>query len=180
MRSDKLPLILPNDFNLFRSSTIWLSQVWLFLLCVQNGNLEVASTLYMSFGPFDLQKNEAEANIVNYPGQLILGRGSSTENSEGECLVSSSARLLSVPLPLQPHAWHGINGSVHGNDRGWDGCMASPTQWTWVWVNSRSWWWTGRPGVLQSKGSQRVGHDWAGELNYLLNRTDGKQQWYLF
>ena len=43
--------------------------------------------------------------------------------------------------------------------------MASPTQWTWVWVNSGSWWWTGRPGVLQSTGSQRVGHDWATELN---------------
>ena len=49
---------------------------------------------------------------------------------------------------------------------GWDGWMASPTQWTWVWVNSRSWWWTGRPGVLQSMGSQRVGHSWATELNW--------------
>ena len=44
---------------------------------------------------------------------------------------------------------------------GWDGWMASLTQWTWVWVNSRSWWWTRRPGMLQSMGSQRVGHDWA-------------------
>ena len=43
-----------------------------------------------------------------------------------------------------------------GDDRGWDGWMASPTQWTWVWVNSGSWPWTGRPGVLQSMGSQRV------------------------
>jgi len=51
-----------------------------------------------------------------------------------------------------------------GDDRGWDGWMASPTQWTWVWVNSRSWWWTGRPGVLWFMGSQRVGHDWATEL----------------
>ena len=42
----------------------------------------------------------------------------------------------------------------------------SPTQWTWVWVNSGSWWWTGRPGVLQFMGSQRVGHDWATELNW--------------
>ena len=42
-----------------------------------------------------------------------------------------------------------------GADRGWDGWMASPTQWTWVWVSSRSWWWTGKPGVLQSMGSQR-------------------------
>ena len=51
-------------------------------------------------------------------------------------------------------------------DRGWDGWMASPTRWTWVWVNSRSWWWTGRPGVLQFMGSQRVRHDWASELNW--------------
>ena len=48
---------------------------------------------------------------------------------------------------------------------GWDAWMALPTQWTWVWVNSRSWWWTGRPGMLQSVGSQRVRHDWATELN---------------
>ena len=44
--------------------------------------------------------------------------------------------------------------------------MASPPLWTWVWVNSGSWWWTGRPGVLQSMGLQRVGHDWATELNW--------------
>ena len=49
---------------------------------------------------------------------------------------------------------------------GWDGWMASPTRWTWVWVNSGSWWWIGRPGVLQFMGSQRVGHDWATELNW--------------
>ena len=46
-----------------------------------------------------------------------------------------------------------------------DNCMASPTQWTWIWVNSESWRWTGRPGVLQSMGSQRIRHDWATELN---------------
>ena len=54
-------------------------------------------------------------------------------------------------------------------EKGWqrmrDGWMASPTQWTWVWVNSRSWWWTGRPGVLQSMGSQRVWRNWVTELN---------------
>ena len=52
----------------------------------------------------------------------------------------------------------------------WDGWMASPTQWTWVWVNSGSWWWAGRPGVLQSMGLQRVGHDWATELNWTERR----------
>ena len=52
-----------------------------------------------------------------------------------------------------------------GDDRGWDGWMASPTRWTWVWVNSRSWCGTGRPGVLRFMESQRVGHGWATELN---------------
>ena len=51
---------------------------------------------------------------------------------------------------------------------GWGGWMASPTQWTWVWVNPGSWWWTGRPGVLQFMGSQRVRHDWVTELNWIL------------
>ena len=51
-----------------------------------------------------------------------------------------------------------------GDDRGWDGCMASLTRWTLVWGKSRSWWWTGRPGVLRFMGSQRVGHNWATEL----------------
>ena len=53
-----------------------------------------------------------------------------------------------------------------GGDRGWDGWMASPIRWTWIWVNSGRWWWTGRPGVLQFMGSQRVGHDWATKLNW--------------
>ena len=47
---------------------------------------------------------------------------------------------------------------------GWDGWMASPAQWTWIWVNSGSWWWTGRAGVLRSMRSRRVRHDWASEL----------------
>ena len=53
-----------------------------------------------------------------------------------------------------------------GMIKGWDGWMASPTQWTWVWVSSGSWWWTGRPGMLQSMGLQRVRPDWATELNW--------------
>ena len=60
-----------------------------------------------------------------------------------------------------------ILGAVgDGDDRGWDGWMASLTRWTWVWANSGSWWWTGRPGVLRFMGLQRVGHDWATELNW--------------
>ena len=59
-----------------------------------------------------------------------------------------------------------------GDHRGWDGWMASATQWTWVWVNSGSCWWTGIPGLLQSTGSQRVGHDWATKLNWILSNLD--------
>ena len=59
-----------------------------------------------------------------------------------------------------------IEGRRRRDDRGRDGWMASSTQWTWVWVDSRSWWWTGRPDVLQFMGSQRVGHDWVTELNW--------------
>ena len=60
----------------------------------------------------------------------------------------------------------GIGAGGEGDDRGWDGWMASLTRWTWVSLNSGSWWWTGRPGVLRFMGSQRVGHDWATELNW--------------
>ena len=62
--------------------------------------------------------------------------------------------------------WEGLRARGEGDDRGWDGWMASPTGWTSVWVNSGSWWWTGRPGVVRFIGSQRVGHDWATELNW--------------
>ena len=59
----------------------------------------------------------------------------------------------------RPWCWKRLKVGGEGDDRGWDGWMASLTQWTWVWGNSRSWWWTGRPGVLQSMGSERIGHD---------------------
>ena len=62
--------------------------------------------------------------------------------------------------------WEGLGAGGEGDDRGWDSWMASPTWWTWVWVNSGSWWWTGRPGVLQIMGLQRVGHAWVIELNW--------------
>ena len=59
-----------------------------------------------------------------------------------------------------------IEGRRRRDDRGWDSWLASLTQWTWVWVNSGSWWWTGKPDVLHSMGLQRVRHDWVTELNW--------------
>ena len=69
-----------------------------------------------------------------------------------------------------PWCWQRLKVGGEGGDRGWDGWIASPTQWTWVWVNSRCWWWTGRPGVLRFMGSQRVGRDWVNKLN--------RTEWY--
>ena len=68
----------------------------------------------------------------------------------------------------RPWCWEGLRAGGEGHDRGWDGWMASPTRCTWVWVNSGSWWWTGRPGSLRFMGSQRVGHDWVTELNWVM------------
>ena len=64
----------------------------------------------------------------------------------------------------RPWCWERLKAG-EGDDRGWDGWMASPIWWTWVWASSGNWWWTGKPGVLQSMGLQRVWHDWAAELN---------------
>ena len=63
-----------------------------------------------------------------------------------------------------PWCWGRLKVGEERDDRGWDAWMASPTWWAWVWVSSRSWWWTGRSGVLRFMGSQRVGHDWVTEL----------------
>ena len=65
----------------------------------------------------------------------------------------------------RPWCWERLKAR-EGDNRRQDGWMASLTQWTWVWVSSGSWWWTEKPGVLQSMGSQRVGHDWVTEKNW--------------
>ena len=64
----------------------------------------------------------------------------------------------------RPWCWERFREGGEGDDRGWDGWMASPTQWAWVWVNSRSWCWTGKPGMLQSMVSQRVRQEWETEV----------------
>ena len=69
-------------------------------------------------------------------------------------------------IPIWLWCWERLKAGGEGDDRGWDGWMASWTQRTWVWVNFGSWWWTGRSGMLQSMGSQRIRHDWVTELNW--------------
>ena len=72
--------------------------------------------------------------------------------------------------------WERLRAGGEGYNRGWDSWMASSTQWTWVWVNSDSWWWTGRPGVLQSMGLQRVRHNWATVLTDLQKKNKKQEK----
>ena len=85
----------------------------------------------------------------------------------------------------RPWCWERLKAGREGDNRGWDGWIASSTQWTWVWVSSRSWWWTGKPGVLQLMGSQRVRHDRATELsewclNWVRSWLEAKTLWNRF
>ena len=100
--------------------------------------------------------------------QSILKEISPEYTLEGKMLKHNALATWCDELThwKSPWCWERLRGGGEGDDRGWDGWMASQTRWTWVWVNSRSRWWTGRPGVLWLMGSQRVRHDWATELNW--------------
>ena len=103
--------------------------------------------------------------------QSILKKISPEYSLEGLMLKLTNSNTLATSFKELTHwkrlwCWARLKAGGKGDDRRWDGWMASSTWWTWVWVNSGSWWWTGRPGVLQSMGSKRVGHNWATELNW--------------
>ena len=103
-------------------------------------------------------------------------QGSPTSLQEGDptltnanCCWSWSSNPLVTWCEEPTHwkrswCWERLRAGAEGGGRGWDGWVASLTRWTWVWVDSGSWWWTGRPGMLRFMGSQRVGHDWVTEL----------------
>ena len=105
-----------------------------------------------------------------YYNQSILKEISPGYSLEGMMLNWNSSTLATSWEELthwkRLWCWEGLGAGGEGDDRGWDGWMASWTRWTWVWVNSGRWWWTGRPGVLRFMGSQRVGHNWVTELNW--------------
>ena len=102
-----------------------------------------------------------EIKLVNPKGWIFTGR----TDIEADAPVLCSPDCEEQTCWKRPWCWERLKAKGEGDDRGWDGWMASPTWWAWVWVSSGSWWWTGRPGVLQSMGSQRAGHNWATELN---------------
>ena len=107
---------------------------------------------------------------VRRSNQLILKEISPEYSLEGLMLKLKLYTLATWCKELihwkRPWCWEILKVGGEGDDRGWDGWMVSPTQWTWVWASFRSWWWTGKPDVLQSTGSQRIGHNWATELNW--------------
>ena len=101
--------------------------------------------------------------------KLINPKGNQSWIFTGRTDAEAEAPILWPPDVKnwkRPWCWERLKTGAEGDNRGWDGWIASPTQWTWVWVGSGSWWLTGRPGVLQFMGSQRVRNNWATELNW--------------
>ena len=91
--------------------------------------------------------------------------GSTDAEAETPILTTSCEELTHWK---RPWCWEGLGVGGEGDDREWDGWMASLTRWTWVWVNSRSWWWTGRPGVLRFMGSRMT--EWLNCTEYILKK----------
>ena len=113
---------------------------------------------------------ELQGDPVNPKGNqswIFIGR----TDAEAEAPVFWPPDMKNWLTGKDTDSWERLKVSGKGNDRGWDGWMASLTQYTWVWASSGSWWWTGKLGVLQSLGSQRVGHNLATELIKLAFRS---------
>ena len=129
----------------------WVLKNWYFWTVVLEKTLE---------SPLDCK----EIQLVHPKGNqswIFIGR----TDAEAETLILWPPDVKNRFDLERPWCWKRLKAGGRGDDRGWDGWMASPTRWTWVWVSSRRWWWTGKPGMVQSVGLQRVGHDWA-HTNY--------------
>ena len=137
--------------------------------------------LFTTYTPFELW---CWRRLLRVPWTARRSNQSILKEISPECslegmMLSWNSNILATSCEELTHwkrlwCWEGLGAGGEGDDRRWDGWMASPTWWTWVWVNSRSWWLTGRPGVLQFMGSQRVGHDWETELNW-TKKTESKE-----
>ena len=129
----------------------WMLKKWWFWIMVLEKTLE---------SPFDCK----EIQPVHPNGNkswIFIGR--TDAESETPILWPSDAKNWHWK---RPWCWERLKAGGEGDDRGWDGWMASLTNWTWIWAGSGSWWWTGKPSVLQSMGLQRVGQDWVTKLTW--------------
>ena len=130
----------------------WVPKNWCFWTVVLEKTLE---------SPLDCK----EIQPVHPKGDqswIFIGR----TDAEAETLILWPPDVKNWLIWKDPDAGKDWRQGGEGDDRGWDGWMASLTLWTSVWVSSGSWWWTGRPGVLQSMGLQKVRYNWATELNW--------------
>ena len=100
--------------------------------------------------------------------QCWIFTGSTDAEAEAPIVWPPDAKNKELTPWKRSWCWERLKAGGEGGDRGWDGWMESPTQWTRVWASSGSWWWTGKPGMPQSMGSQRDGHDRVTELNWDL------------
>ena len=112
------------------------------------------------------QLGDQTVNPKGNQSWIFIGR----TDAETETPILWPPDLKNCLFGKDPDAGKDWRPGGEGDDRGWDGWMASLTRWTWVWSNSGSWWWTGMPGMLQSMGSQRVGHDWSTELEMAFSQ----------
>ena len=117
--------------------------------------------------------------------QPIHPKGNQSLIFIGRTEAEAETPILSPPCEdlthwKRPWCWEGLKAGGEGDDRGWDGWMSSPTGWTWVSASSGSWWWTGKPGVLQSMWLQRVRHVWATDLNWTCSPTPTGKQFALY
>ena len=151
---------LSSESYCFSSSHVWMWELghkerwaqknWFFLTVVLEKTLE--NSLDCKIKPVNSKRNQLNIHWMNW------------------CWSWSSNTLATGQEELthlkRPWCWERLKVGGKGDARGWDGWMASPTWWTWVWASSRSWRWTGKPGMLHSMGLQRVRHDWVTELNH--------------
>ena len=156
---------LPTKVRLVKAVVFFSSHVWMWELDCEEGRVPKNWCVWTAV----LEKT-LESPLQGYPTSPFWRRSTLGFLWKEWCLSWNSSTLATSCEELthwkRLWCWEGLEAGGEGDDRGWDGWTASLTRWTWVWVNSRSWWWTGRPGVLRFMGSQRVGHDWASELNW--------------
>ena len=144
----------------------WAPKNWCFLTVILEKTLE---------SPLD-----CKIKLVNPKGnQFWIFSGRTDAEVEAPILWPLNAKNWLNCL-FRPWCWEKLKVGREGGDRGWDGWMASPTQWTWVWAGSGRWWRTGKPGVLQSMGSQRVRHDWATGQPYSTSNTTSLEECMIF
>ena len=115
-------------------------------------------------------------SLARRSNQSILKKISPEYLLEGLMLKLKLQNFGQVTHWKRPRCWEKLKAGEKGGHRGWDGWIASLTQWTWVWAGSVSWWWTGKPGVLQSMGlKSRTRLSYWTELNLLYSTRNSTQ-----